>query len=87
MDSATAELWTCRLGEVPWTEALALPETLRDKRQQDLIPDTLLLLEHPPTVTLGRRADESEIPAGRETLIASGISVHDADRGGHGCDG
>ena len=82
MDSATAELWTCRLGEVPWTEALALQERLRDKRQQDLIPDTLLLLEHPPTVTLGRRADESEIPAGRESLIASGISVHDADRGG-----
>jgi len=82
MGSSTPELWTCRLGQIGWSDALAMQEQLRDARQQDLIPDTLLLLEHPPTVTLGRRADESEVPAGRQSLAASGISVYDADRGG-----
>ena len=80
--SADGELWTCRLGTVPWAEALVLQEQVRELRQRDEIADVLLLLEHPPTVTLGRRADESEIPAGREWLEGRGIAVHDADRGG-----
>jgi lipoyl(octanoyl) transferase len=82
MGDGRSELWTCRLGTVPWADALAMQESVRDLRQANLIPDTLLLLEHPPTVTLGRRADESEIPAGREHLKLRGIAVHDADRGG-----
>ena len=82
MGEGSKELWTCRLGTVAWAEALAMQEQLRDLRQQNLIPDTLLLLEHPPTVTLGRRAEESEIPAGRDHLTMRGIAVHDADRGG-----
>lgn len=82
MSEGSRELWTCRLGEVPWVDALAMQERVRDLRQQELIPDTLLLVEHPPTVTLGRRAEESEIPAGREQLSLRGIAVHDADRGG-----
>ena len=59
-----------------------IQQQLRDLRQADQIPDTLLLLEHPATVTLGRRAEESEIPDGREHLLTRGIAVHDADRGG-----
>ena len=82
MSEGNGELWTCRLGTLPWTDALELQEQLRDLRQKDLIPDTLLLLEHPATVTLGRRAEASEIPAGRDHLVMQGIAVHDADRGG-----
>lgn len=82
MSEGRSEIWTCRLGTVAWADALAMQEHVRDLRQQDLIPDTLLLVEHPPTVTLGRRAEESEIPAGRELLGLRGIAVHDADRGG-----
>jgi lipoate-protein ligase B len=77
-----SELWTCRLGTVAWAEAFAIQEAVRDLRQLDEVPDTLLLVEHPATVTLGRRADESEIPAGREWLASRGIEVFDADRGG-----
>jgi len=80
--SATGELWTCRLGEVAWRDALAAQERVRSLRQLGEIPDVLLLLEHPPTVTLGRRAEETELPAGRDWLRSQGIEVHDADRGG-----
>lgn len=80
--SPTAELWTCRLGTVAWSDALRIQELVRSLRQQGELPDVLLLLEHPPTVTLGRRAEEGEIPAGREWLRSRGIAVHDADRGG-----
>ena len=78
----TGELWTCRLGTIGWDEALAMQEHVRDRRQRDEIADTLLLLEHPPTVTLGRRTEPGDLIAGREHLIALGIDVFDADRGG-----
>ena len=59
-----AELWVCNLGLVPYAEALALQLALRDARQADAIPDTLLLLEHPPVYTRGRRSGDDELPAG-----------------------
>lgn len=80
--SSGGELWTCRLGSVDWATALRMQEHVRELRQADRVPDVLLLLEHPPTVTLGRRAAEDEIPAGREWLESLGIAVHDTDRGG-----
>lgn len=77
-----AELWTCRLGTLGWDDALALQEQLRELRQRNEIADTLLLLEHPPTVTLGRRTEPEDVPAGIGHLVASGIEVFEADRGG-----
>ena len=50
------ELWTVNLGLVDYREAWALQERVRAARQADAIPDTLLLLEHPPVYTRGRRS-------------------------------
>ena len=76
------ELWTCRLGTIAWADALVIQGQLREARQLGQLPDMLLLLEHPPTVTLGRRAEASEMPAGQQWLEANGIAVHKTDRGG-----
>ena len=50
------ELWVCRLGTVDYLGALALQEQVRGARQAGVIPDTLLLLEHPRVYTRGRRS-------------------------------
>jgi lipoyl(octanoyl) transferase len=70
------------LGEVRYAEALALQERLRDARQADAIPDTLLLLEHPPVYTRGRRARAADLPRGEQWYRDQGIDVQDSDRGG-----
>jgi lipoyl(octanoyl) transferase len=77
-----ADLWVTTLGEVPYPEAVALQERLRDARQDDRVPDCLLLLEHPPVYTRGRRAEAADLPRGEEWYRAQGIEVHDSDRGG-----
>ncbi len=66
------------LGRVPYLEAWELQRSLAAAVAQGTIPDTVVLLEHPPVVTLGRRADESElhIPEGAE------VEVVETDRGG-----
>ena len=53
----TDELWVCELGLVEYREALALQQRVRAARQDERVPDTLLLLEHPPVYTRGRRSD------------------------------
>jgi lipoyl(octanoyl) transferase len=55
---------------------------LREARQADEIGDTLLLLEHPPVYTRGRRTEPHDLPMGEDWYRAQGIEVHDADRGG-----
>jgi lipoate-protein ligase B len=78
----TAELWSCRLGLVPYGEALELQRRVRAARQDDQIPDTVLLLEHPPVYTRGRRSVPGELPMGEDWYRAQGIDVVDVDRGG-----
>jgi lipoyl(octanoyl) transferase len=70
------------MGVVPYPEALALQKRLEAERQADRIPDVLLLLEHPPTYTRGRRSTAAELPMGVEWYRAQGIEVFDTDRGG-----
>jgi lipoate-protein ligase B len=77
-----AELWVAQLGRIPYADALALQEEVRARRQQDEIPDTLLLLEHPPVYTRGRRTLPADLPMGEEWYVSQGIEVHDVDRGG-----
>jgi lipoate-protein ligase B len=77
-----SDLWVTTLGEVPYLDAVALQERLRDARQADAIPDTLLLLEHPPVYTRGRRAEPSDLPMGEDFYRARGIAIEDSDRGG-----
>jgi lipoyl(octanoyl) transferase len=76
------ELWVCQLGIVDFREALALQERLRAARQADEVPDTLLLLEHPPVYTRGRRSSADELPLGEAFYAAQGIEIVEVDRGG-----
>jgi lipoyl(octanoyl) transferase len=76
------ELWVAQLGLVPYREALALQQELRDLRQSDAIPDALLVLEHPPVYTRGRRSEPGDLPLGDGWYRGQGIEVWDADRGG-----
>jgi lipoyl(octanoyl) transferase len=78
----TGELLVKRLGTVPYPEAWELQKELAEQRRRGEIPDVLLLLEHPPTYTRGRRSKPEELPLGVEWYEAQGIEVHDTDRGG-----
>ena len=76
------ELWVAHLGLVPYREATALQEDLRALRQRGEVPDVLLVLEHPPVYTRGRRTEPGDLPMGEEWYGLQGIAVEDADRGG-----
>jgi len=76
------ELWTVNLGVVEYREAWALQERVRAARQADAIPDTLLLLEHPPVYTRGRRSQPGELAMGEDWYRRQGIDIVDVDRGG-----
>ncbi|HEX5853302.1 MAG TPA: lipoyl(octanoyl) transferase LipB [Solirubrobacteraceae bacterium] len=76
------ELWVCHMGLVPYSGGLAIQETLRARRQASELPDTLLLLEHPPVYTRGRRSAAGELPFGEDFYRDKGIEVLDTDRGG-----
>ena len=76
------ELWTVNLGLVEYGEAHDLQERLRRARQAGAIPDTLLLLEHPPVYTRGRRSEAGELGMGEDWYRAQGIDIVDVDRGG-----
>jgi lipoyl(octanoyl) transferase len=70
--------YVMQLGLVPYEEAWELQRSLAGAVSQGAIPDTILLLEHPPTVTTGRRTEEGElhIPDGAD------VAVVETDRGG-----
>jgi lipoyl(octanoyl) transferase len=76
------ELWVCDLGTVPYRDALALQLDIRARRLAGELPDTLLLLEHPPVYTRGRRAAPGELTLGENFYRARGIEVVQTDRGG-----
>ena len=76
------ELWTCNLGTVEYREAATLQERLRERVIAGELPDLLLLLEHPPVYTLGRRSSPEDLPFGAEFWRARGIDVVDTPRGG-----
>lgn len=80
--SGVSELLVCELGVVEYREALALQERLRARRQAGDLEDVLLLLEHPPVYTRGRRTGPNELPMGEDWYRSQGIDVVDTDRGG-----
>jgi lipoyl(octanoyl) transferase len=82
MMGSMPELWTVHLGVVPYREALDLQHRVRAARQADAVPDVLLLLEHPPTYTLGRRSAPGDLPFGEDWCRDQGIDVVRVDRGG-----
>ena len=71
-----------RLGRVEYQDGLAAQKMLVEARAQGRVPDTMLLLEHPRVITLGRGAREQNLLLGREALCAKGYEVYDTDRGG-----
>jgi lipoyl(octanoyl) transferase len=82
--AASRRLDVRRLGTVGYAEALALQRALVEERKRGDIPDTLLLLQHPPVITLGVKGDggRSNIVATADRLSALGIEVHETGRGG-----
>jgi len=76
------ELWVCNLGVTDYREALELQERLREARQLELLPDVMLLLEHPPVLTRGRRSTPGELPMGEQWYSMQGIEVIETRRGG-----
>jgi len=70
------------LGVVPYGEALELQRALAEDRIAGRIPDTLLLLEHPPVITLGRGWKQSSLPLDPDALRRRGIEVFEIERGG-----
>jgi len=70
------------LGRLDYGSALELQRTTLAQRKSDSISDSILLLEHPHVVTLGRRADDSHLVTNRFGLNAAGIEIHETDRGG-----
>lgn len=70
------------LGRMPYREAWALQKRLVEARVADEIPDTLLLVEHPAVLTLGRQADETHVLATTSELEKRGIELIRVERGG-----
>jgi lipoyl(octanoyl) transferase len=76
------EVWTVRAGQVPYEEARAAQKRLEAARQAGELPDVLLLLEHPPVYTRGRRSTPDELPMDEDWYRTQGIEVRETDRGG-----
>ena len=70
------------LGKCQYEKALAVQQDILEKRQKGDIEDTLIMVEHPPIITLGRYAVQSNIVVSEEALKNQGISLCETNRGG-----
>ena len=70
------------LGRIPYDEAVALQLDVREAVKRGTGPERLLLLEHPPVYTLGRRSEPADLPFGEDFWRARGIDVVRTQRGG-----
>jgi lipoate-protein ligase B len=77
-----ADLWVAQLGTIPYPEGVELQERLRARRQAGEVPDALLVLEHPPVYTKGKRTTAGDLPMGEDWYRLRGIDVCETDRGG-----
>ena len=71
-----------QLGRVPYDEGLRIMREIAEARRLGTIADTLLLMEHPPVLTLGRNATRANILATDALLASQGVEIHDINRGG-----
>ncbi|MFZ5945788.1 MAG: lipoyl(octanoyl) transferase LipB [Bacillota bacterium] len=76
------KLSVCILGKIEYQEALTIQEKLLKLRQEDKIEDIMLLLEHPPTLTMGLRTNHANIIVPVEALEMQGVNVYQVNRGG-----
>lgn len=72
----------CYLGRMDYGQTLDIQYQLLELRQNDQIGDTILLVEHPPVLTLGTRTDRSNIYLPEEELKRLGVTCYDVNRGG-----
>ena len=80
---AERELWTVSLGRLAYGEALEIQRGIARERISGAIPqDVLLLIEHPPVVTLGRASKEKHLVASPEFLQSKGVELFEVERGG-----
>jgi lipoate-protein ligase B len=77
-----AELWVAQLGSTPYVKGVELQTLLRGRRQAGEVPDVLLVLEHPPVYTKGKRTTPADLPMGEDWYRSRGIEVCETDRGG-----
>ena len=82
MADSRDELTVVHLGRLSYSEGLELQEQLRDAVEEGRTGDTLLLLEHEPTYTVGRRSSEGELTMGADWYADRGIEIFETDRGG-----
>jgi lipoyl(octanoyl) transferase len=71
-----------QLGRIPYAEGLDLQKRVIEARKQNLIGDTLLLLEHPAVLTLGRNSRRENVLASDELLATRNVELHEINRGG-----
>lgn len=79
---AGAGIDVLELGRTEYREAWDLQRSLVEQRREGSIPDTLVLVEHPPVYTLGRRADDANVLLDVDARRAAGIDLVEVDRGG-----
>jgi lipoyl(octanoyl) transferase len=72
----------CSLGSIPYAESHLLQEALVEQRKRDEIPDSLLLLEHPHAITLGRAANRANVLIDDEGRARSEVGLFETGRGG-----
>ena len=84
MTDGVRQLEVRRLGRVDYDDALVLQRQMVEERRANRVPDLLLLLEHPPVITLGVRSEVSRanIVATNERLAELGVAIHETGRGG-----
>ena len=78
----TSDGWIVNLGQASYLEVLDLQRRLVELRQRDFVPDALLLVEHEPVITLGRRGNRANILSTSVELASEGIQLHQVERGG-----
>jgi len=83
MDSAEREMWVVRLGRMGYEECLELQREVARQRISGAIPqDVLLLVEHPPVVTLGRASKQKNMISSPDFLRSRGVELFEVERGG-----
>lgn len=80
--SARLPLWVVECGVLPYGDAVSLQEEVHRRRLAGAAPDVLLLLQHPPVITLGRSARAENLLGAPGLLAERGIELHEAARGG-----
>ncbi|MFW5743965.1 MAG: lipoyl(octanoyl) transferase LipB [Spirochaetota bacterium] len=81
-DTDALKLTVRDVGRMAYDEALALQYRLVEERREERVGDTLVLVEHPPVITMGRKAGDADILAPLPVLEEAGVTIHRITRGG-----